>query len=311
MNPEHLHLFLNHLPTLGFGIGLGLFVFALVLKQVELQRAGLVIFFLAAALTISTYVTGNDAREALKEAPGISDPLMQAHESAALVATVFMEMTGFFSWIGLWIWDRSSRFKRVNAGIVLVLATFTFVLMARASYFGGAIRHSETEAAQTIPLDDPSVPTLARSWGLFVQEHSWVWPTCETLHFVGLSLLFGVVLILNLRMLGIGKTMLSFADLYQLLPLGMLGFGMNLVTGMMFFVATPEQYTGLLFFLKMALVSAGAINLLYFMLVRIPRDVGYGDDAGIGTKVVAATAIVIWMAVLFCGHMLPWLGNSF
>ncbi len=83
-----------------------------------------------------------------------------------------------------------------------------------------------------------------------MQDHSWVWPACETLHFVGLCQLFGVVLIGNLRMLGVGKALLSFADLYQLLPLGMLGFTLNLITGMMFFVATPGQYTGFLFLLK-------------------------------------------------------------
>jgi uncharacterized membrane protein len=310
MNPAHIHLLLNHVPVIGFGIGLALFVTALLAKQSELRRAGFVIFFLAAALTIVTYVSGNDAREKLKEIPDISGPLMEAHESAALVAFVFMQATGFFSWIALWIWGRPLRFARWNSGLVLIFATVTFVLMARASYMGGAIRHPETDAAQTIPLD-PSVPTLARSWGLFVQDHSWVWPTCETLHFVGLSLLFGVVLIVNLRMLGIGKTMLSFAAMRQLLPLGMIGFTLNLITGMMFFVATPEQYTGELFFLKMSLIVAGALNLLYFMLGKTPGSVGYGDDAGIGSKLVAASAIVIWVAVLFCGHMLPWLGNSF
>jgi uncharacterized membrane protein len=310
MNSEHIHLVLNHLPTIGFAIGLGVFVFALLLKKADVERAGLVVFFLTAALTIATYVSGNDAREALKETPGISDPLMQAHESAALVAFVFMELTGFFSWMSLWTWERRPKFKRWNAAIVLVFAIVTFVLMARTGYMGGAIRHPETEAAKTIPID-PSVPTLARSWGVYVQDHSWVWPACETLHFVGLCLLFGVVLILNLRMLGLGKSMLSFAALYQLLPLGMLGFGMNLVTGMMFFVATPEQYTGLLFFLKMVLLAAGALNLLYFMLLKAPSRVGYGDNAGVWTRLVAASAIIIWMAVVFCGHMLPWLGNSF
>jgi hypothetical protein len=195
-------------------------------------------------------------------------------------------------------------------GIVLILATMTLVLMSRAAYFGGAIRHPETEAAATISID-PSVPTLARSWGLFVQDQSWVWPTCETLHFVGLSLLFGAVLVVNLRMMGVGKSMLSFAALRQLLPLGMLGFTLNLATGMMFFVATPEQYTGFLFLLKMTLVAAGALNLLYFMLAESPDKVGDGDDARPGTKLIAASAIVIWLAVLFCGHMLPWLGNSF
>jgi len=63
-------------------------------------------------------------------------------------------------------------------------------------------------------------------------------------------MLFGVVLTVDLRMLGLGKT-LSFPAAYQLLPLGMLGFTINLATGMVFVVATPQQYTGFLFFLKM------------------------------------------------------------
>jgi uncharacterized membrane protein len=310
MNPAHIHLLLNHLPVIGFGIGLAIYVVALVSKQPDLQRAGFVILFLAAAFTIVTYVSGNDAREILKKTPGFSDPLMEAHESAALVAFVFMEIAGFFSWIGLWIWGKPSRFARWNVGIVLIFAILAFGLMSRAAYMGGAIRHPETEAASAIAID-ASVPTLARSWGLFVQDHSWVWPACETLHFVGLCLLFGAVLVVNLRMLGVGKTMLSFAALRQVLPLGMLGFALNLTTGMMFFVATPEQYTGFLFLLKMTLIAAGALNLLYFMLAESPDKVGYGDDARPGTKLIAASAIVIWIAVLFCGHMLPWLGNSF
>ena len=112
-------------------------------------------------------------------------------------------------------------------------------------------------------------------------------------------------------MLGLGKSRISFEGLYQLLPFGMLGFALNLVTGIMFFVATPKQYTGFLFFLKMMLVVAGALNVLYFMLSKASWNVGDGDDAPALTKLVAASAIAIWLAVLFCGHMLPWLGNSF
>src|SRR5262252_6741889 len=230
MNPAHVHLLLNHFPTIGFAIGLILFVFALLLGKAGLRRICLVIFSLTAAVTIAAYISGNDAREMLKESPGVSDPLMQAHESAALLAFVFMQVTGFLAWVSLWIGERSSGFARWNLWLVLIFAVFSFVLMSRAAYMGGAIRHPETGAAETIPVD-PSVPTVPRAWGLFVQDNSWVWPACETLHFVGLSLLFGVVLILNLRLLGIGKGMLSAAALSQLLPLGMLGFAMNLVTG--------------------------------------------------------------------------------
>jgi len=303
MSAQHLHLLLNHVPTIGFGIGVALYVTALLLRQDDLRRACLVIFFLTAAITITTYVTGNDTREVLKENPDISDPLMRVHESEALVALVFMEITGFLSWIGLWVWNRPSRFARANVGLVMVASAFAFVLMARTAYVGGAIRHPETEAAKFIPVD-PAVPTLAQEWSTFAQEVFWVWPASETVHFVGLCMLLGVVLIYNLRVLGVGRNLLPLDAVRQLLPLGMLGFTLNLVTGMMFFVAKPEQYVGYLFLLKMGLVIAGAVQLLFFML----RE---QHDTGIGSKLVAASGIVIWIAAVFCGHMLPWLGNSF
>jgi len=310
MNYTHIHLLLNHLPTIGFCIGIVIFIIALVRKSEELQEAGLVVFFLTAAATIATYVSGNDAQEAMRDTAGVSEALMKAHESAALVAFVFMQATGFFAWVGLWMLRRIARVASWNLAVVTILAIVTFSLMARAANMGGEIRHPEIQDAQANSLD-PDAQTLARSWGKYVEAHTWVWPTCETLHFIGLSMLFGIVLTLDLRMLGVGKNTLSFEALYQLLPLGMLGFTLNLITGMMFFVAMPKQYTGFLFFLKMMLVVFGALNVLYFMVCKAPWTVGDGDDAPKLTKLIAASAIVIWIAVLFCGHMLPWLGNSF
>jgi uncharacterized membrane protein len=310
MNPTYIHLLLNHFPTVGFSIGLALFLVGIFTKSAELKRVSLVIFFMTAALTITTYVSGNDASETLAERPDVSMALIQAHESAALVAFVFMQITGFFAWLGLWLMRRASPLPNWNLAIVLIFSIVTFGLMARAANIGGEIRHPEIQGAEASAGSGTNL-TLARSWGKYVENHSWVWPTCETLHFVGLCMLFGVVLILDLRMLGVGKKLLSFPALYQLLPLGMLGFSINLATGVMFFVATPKQYVGFLFFLKMVLVVLGALNVLYFMLFDEPWTVGEGDDASKKTKFVAACAIVIWIAVLFCGHMLPFLGNSF
>jgi len=310
MNAAHIHLLLNHFPTIGFCIGIVVFVVAIARKSKDLLEAGLVIFFLTAALTIATYVSGNDAQAALTDTPGIPDALVKVHESAALVAFVFMQATGFFSWIGLWMLRRISRVAPWNLAVITILAIVTFGLMARTANIGGEIRHAEIQDIQASSLD-PDAQTLARSWGKFVEDHTWVWPTCETLHFVGLSILFGIVLTLDLRMLGVGRNTLSFEALYQLLPLGMLGFTLNLITGMMFFVAMPKQYTGFLFFLKMMLVVFGAVNVLYFMLCKAPWTVNDGVDAPVFAKLAAASAIIIWIAVLFCGHMLPWLGNSF
>ena len=310
MNAVQVHLLVNHFPTVAFSIGLLLFFVAIAAKNDYLKRTSLVIFFLTAALTIATYVSGNEAQTLVRDTPGVSTAAIGQHETAALLAFSFMQATGFFSWLGLWMWRRASRVTNWNLAVVLVLAIVAFALMARAANIGGEIRHSEISAAADETGDGEAAESALRSWGDYVEAHTWVWPTAESLHFVGLCMLFGVVLAVDLRMLGMGKS-LSFASLYQLLPLGMLGFTINLITGMMFFVATPQQYTGFLFFLKMMLVILGAINVLYFMLVDEPWSVGEGDDAPARTKLVAASAIVIWIAVAFCGHMLPFLGNSF
>jgi hypothetical protein len=105
---------------------------------------------------------------------------------------------------------------------------------------------------------------------------------------------------------------MSFAALYQILPLGMLGFGINLVTGMFFFIGAPEQYTqNVVFYWKIVFVVLGALNVLYFMLLDEPWAVGSGDEAPLRAKVAAGSAIFLWVGVLFFGHMLPFLGNAF
>jgi len=310
MNLAHIHLLLNHFPTVGFAIGLGLLVLAITSKKDELKRASLVVVFLVALITIPTYLSGNAAQSALQERTDLSQAAIRAHEGAAFWGYLFMEITGFIAWLGLWYFRIVKRVANWNVAAVFVLGVLTFSVMTRAANLGGEIRHPEIQSAGAL-ADNANVPDIARSIGLFVNGHSWVWPTCETLHFIGLSLLFTVVLIVDLRLLGMAKKF-SFAALYQLLPLGILGFSMNLVTGMLFFIASPEQYVkNVSFHWKILFVMLAGINALYFMLVEEPWAIGPGDDAPASAKFAAASAIFLWVGVLFFGHMLPFLGNSF
>ena len=73
LSPTHLHLLLNHFPTIGFIIGLTLFVAALYANSDHLKQAALVIFVGVAILSIPTYTSGNAAQVALCAAQG-TDP---------------------------------------------------------------------------------------------------------------------------------------------------------------------------------------------------------------------------------------------
>jgi hypothetical protein len=308
MDLTHIHLLLNHFPTIGNIIGGGLFVFALITNSKDLKRASLIVLLGIALIAIPTYITGNAAQDAIKSLPGVSNSLIETHESAALVALGFMELTGAFAWLGLWQMRRLSHVPRWNLAVILVLTLVTFALMSRAANIGGEIRHTEILAGQ--PSATP-VSQLARAVGTYVTETPWVWPTCETLHFVGLTLLLGVVLLVDLRVLGVLKGV-SYASLHRLLPWAAIGFGVNVITGMLFFVGIPGQYTGnVSFYWKIALVLLAGLNALYFTVIEEPWMLGSEDEAPATAKFAAASAMILWFGVMYFGSMLPFLGNAF
>jgi hypothetical protein len=329
VNLAHVHLLLNHVPTVGFGIGLGLLVLSLVGRSHDdLKRASLIVLFVVAILTIPTFLSGTAAEAVLRGTgvdpafpPGVLPSAIRRHEDAALLALVFMEITGGFAWLALWQWRGRARLPQWNLSVVLLLSIVTFGLMARASTIGGDISHPEIRALQevvgvqgTTAAETPNAAATsgtARAIGSFISDHSWVWPTAESLHFIGLSLLFAVVLVVDLRLLGVGKR-IPFSAVSQLLPLGMLGFGVNLITGMLFFLTLPGQYTGNIMFLwKVMLIVIAGVNDLYLMLCPESWAVGAGDDAPLNAKIFAASGIFLWIGVLFSGHMLPFIGNAF
>ena len=307
MDLAHLHLLLNHFPTIGTIMGGGLFVLSLITNSDDLKRASLVVLLGISLIAIPTYISGNGAQDAVKSLPGVSKTLIETHEGAALVALGFIEVTGAFAWLGLWQFRRLARVPNWNLAVILVLTAVSLGLMARASNLGGEIRHGEIRAEKGIVARDG----LARTVGSFVIDTRWMWPTCETLHFIGLSLLMGVAFLVDLRVLGVVKGV-SFASLHRLLPWAALGFGVNVITGMLFFVGIPGQYIhNTTFYWKMALVMLAGLNAVYFTLLEEPWELGPKEDAPLTAKIAAASAMLLWVGVMYCGSMLPFLGNAF
>ena len=285
MDLAHLHLLLNHFPTIGTIMGGGLFVLSLITNSDDLKRASLVVLLGISLIAIPTYISGNGAQDAVKSLPGVSKTLIETHEGAALVALGFIEVTGAFSWLGLWQFRRLARVPNWNLAVILVLTAVSLGLMARASNLGGEIRHGEIRAEQGIVARDG----LARTVGSFVTDTRWMWPTCETLHFIGLSLLMGVAFLVDLRVLGVVKGV-SFASLHRLLPWAALGFGVNVITGMLFFVGIPGQYIhNKTFYWKMALVMLAGLNAVYFTLLEQPWALGPKEAAPLTAKIAAAS----------------------
>ncbi|HKE82529.1 MAG TPA: hypothetical protein VKB50_02200 [Vicinamibacterales bacterium] len=313
MNLAHLHLIINHVPTVGSVVALGLLLLGYVRRNEHLKHVGLEVLFVIAVLTLPVYVSGVAAHQEVRPFKEVSDDAIRVHQDAALIGFTVMEFAGFVAWLALWQWRRHGRAARGLVPAATVLLVLALVVMGRAANLGGEIRHPEILAGGVAaPAGNPE---RFMTWTINqVAVYSrWAWPAAETVHFLGLSLSFGVLLAVNLRILGVMSQM-PFADVHRLLPWGMLGFGANLITGMFFFVGQPGQYSSSEPFKwkVVFLVIAGA-NFLYLTVWGRPWGSRADDrfDAGLGDKAMAILSLSSWVAVLWAGRMLPFLGKAF
>jgi uncharacterized membrane protein len=316
MNSAHLHLLINHVPTVGSVIGLGLFMMALVRRSDHLKRASLEVLFLVALISIPAYLSGNTAQAVVTGREGISDAAIAAHQDAAMVALVFMQLTGAAAWFGLWQYRRLAHPGRGTLTAVFVLSVLTLVLMARAATVGGEIRHEEIRAAEAateeIQANAPEAGWLtAGSITSFVNGYAWVWPASETLHFIGLCFLFAAVLPVNLRMVGLLKDV-SVPALHRLLPWAIFGFALNTITGFLFFIAAADQYTqNPAFYYKMAFMVAAGANFLYLTVFDEAWELKPGDESPLLAKLIGGSSLALWLGVVFWGRLMPFLGLTF
>jgi len=104
-----------------------------------------------------------------------------------------------------------------------------------------------------------------------------------------------------------------FAEVHRLLPWGMLGFGLNLITGMLFVVGQSKQYIDSApFYWKVVFLMIAGANFLYLTVFRK----AWADNRGVWTasgtdKAMAFVSMFAWLATLYCGRMLPFIGHSF
>ena len=151
--------------------------------------------------------------------------------------------------------------------------------------------------------------TLSRA----IVSYRWLWPLCEIIHFVGLTLVIGIAGFFDVRLMGFMKRV-PISAARDLMPLAIAGFLLNLATGATFFIGTPHQYVGnVAWWAKRGCLVLAGLNAMFFETTVGTRtmNLGAGDDTPRSAKVVGAVSLVSWLGVLYWGRMLPYIGNAF
>ncbi len=141
---------------------------------------------------------------------------------------------------------------------------------------------------------------------------SWLWPACESLHFLGLCLLIGGAGLLDLRLMGFFRGV-ALRDVKAFMPWALGGFLVNLVTGTLFLIMQPHLYlSSVVWWSKVAFIGVAGLNALFFE-TRLSRSaIALAPDAEMPPvfRIVGALSLFSWFAVLYCGRMLPYLGTG-
>lgn len=139
----------------------------------------------------------------------------------------------------------------------------------------------------------------------------WIWPIFEILHFFGLSLLFGGLLVIDLRLAGHFRR-LDIAATHALIPVVLAGFISNLITGILFFYGDPVTYaSNAVFQLKMVLIAFAGLNALvyYWMLQPLVHTWTAETATPLAAKFVAYISLLLWTIVMLCGRLIPYVGE--
>jgi hypothetical protein len=145
----------------------------------------------------------------------------------------------------------------------------------------------------------------------FMANWQWAWPWAEAIHFIGMSLLFGAIMVMDVRLLGFFRKQLPLHAVHGLTLWGMAGFALNLITGVAFFLKDADRYwPNKGFWFKMNCILLAGVNFLVFWFFVRKRIARLPDDADVNlfAKAVGASSLALWTIVIYAGRFLPQFG---
>lgn len=139
--------------------------------------------------------------------------------------------------------------------------------------------------------------------GVFIRESLWGYPIVLSSHAVGMATVLGVILVLNMRVLGFAKE-LSIPAFNKLFIVGWVGFAINLISGLILFAGTATSY----FFQGAFQLKIGAIVLGGIFMKLVMNSVR--ENKSLFTqKMLASSCILFWTVGVVTGRLMAYLAG--
>jgi len=141
-----------------------------------------------------------------------------------------------------------------------------------------------------------------------IRDSLFIFPLLESIHVIGLTLVFGTILILDLRLLGVASTGRSVQRIAsEILTWTWAAFAVTAGTGVLMFITNAAVYYDNVFFrAKAALLVLAGVNMVAFEFTgrRTMHNWDRARSAPPAARAAAVLSLIIWVAVIVAGRMI-------
>ncbi|HZI51819.1 MAG TPA: DUF6644 family protein [Terriglobia bacterium] len=142
----------------------------------------------------------------------------------------------------------------------------------------------------------------------WIRDSLYAFPFIESFHVIGLTLVFGTIAIVDLRLLGIASTYRPFTRVAEILKWTWAAFGLTILTGSLMFITNASVYfSNVQFRWKILLIALSGLNMVVFELTSGRNVRRWDNDRSAPPlgKLAAVLSIALWITVIFLGR---WVG---
>ena len=153
----------------------------------------------------------------------------------------------------------------------------------------------------------------ASAVGQAMRQWLWLYPAVETVHILGIALLFGSIAVLDLRLIGVLKKVPVRPLAAQVLPWSVAAFALIVPSGLLMFVAHAAEFiSSPLFAIKLCLIMAALLNAGIFHAVTF-RTADVWDSEEMrklgpppSARIAGVLSLLLWASVIACGRLLAY-----
>lgn len=145
--------------------------------------------------------------------------------------------------------------------------------------------------------------------GVAMRQSLWLYPIVEIVHLTGIALLVGSIAILDLRLLGLSRSVPVRRLAAHILPWTAASFLLIVPSGLSMFVAHANDFIqSPVFVLKLSLILSAGVNAAVFRAGVFRSAAQWDADCAppAAARIAAALSLLLWVSVIACGRLLAY-----